>query len=139
MHKPKNTFTFTDDILIVTKGTKENYLEKVVETFQVLDEAGIRLKLVKCVIAKPETESLGYTLSSEGMKPITEMCSHKSPITEKPISRQIHSQQQCQKLGKNKRNEPETAQVGAISKARKDSKTTFSTTGDNSSSQKTKN
>ena len=36
-------------------------------------------------------------------------------------------------------NKPGTAQVGAISKAQKDSKTTFSTTGDNKSSQKTKN
>ena len=38
-----------------------------------------------------------------------------------------------------KMNKPGTAQVGAISKAQKDSKTTFSTTGDNKSSQKTKN
>ena len=38
-----------------------------------------------------------------------------------------------------KDNKPRTAQVGAISKAQKDSKTTFSTTGDNKSSQKTKN
>ena len=38
-------------------------------------------------------------------------------------------------------NKPGTAQVGAISKAQKDSKTKtiFSTTGDNKSSQKTKN
>ena len=36
-------------------------------------------------------------------------------------------------------NKPGTAQVGVISKAQKDSKTTFSTTGDNKSSQKTKN
>ena len=36
-------------------------------------------------------------------------------------------------------NKPGTAQVGAISKAQKNSKTTFSTTGDNKSSQKTKN
>ena len=37
-------------------------------------------------------------------------------------------------------NKPGTAQVGAISKAQKDSKTktTFSTTGDNKNSQKTK-
>ena len=35
-------------------------------------------------------------------------------------------------------NKPGTAQVGAISKAQKDSKTTFSTTGDNKSSQKLK-
>ena len=38
-----------------------------------------------------------------------------------------------------KLNKPGTAQVGAISKAQKDSKTTFSTTGDNKSSQQTKN
>ena len=38
-----------------------------------------------------------------------------------------------------KRNKPGTTQVGAISKAQKDSKTTFSTTGNNKSSQKTKN
>ena len=37
------------------------------------------------------------------------------------------------------KNKPGTAQVGVISKAQKDSKTTFSTTGDNKSSQKTKN
>ena len=36
-------------------------------------------------------------------------------------------------------NKPGTPQVGAISKAQKDSKTTFSTTGDNKRSQKTKN
>ena len=36
-------------------------------------------------------------------------------------------------------NKPGMAQVGAISKAQKDSKTTFSTTGDNKTSQKTKN
>ena len=42
---------------------------------------------------------------------------------------------------KQKVNKPGTAQVGAISKAQKDSKTktTFSTTGDNKSSQETKN
>ena len=43
----------------------------------------------------------------------------------------------CSSLTLN-RNKPGTAQVGAISKAQKDSKTTFSTTGDNKSSQKTK-
>ena len=41
-------------------------------------------------------------------------------------------------IGDTNDNKPGTAQVGAISKAQKDSKTTFSTTGDNKSSQKTK-
>ena len=42
-------------------------------------------------------------------------------------------------MGRSKTNKPGTAQVGAISTAQKDSKTTFSTTGDNKSSQKIKN
>ena len=47
----------------------------------------------------------------------------------------------CEHVLTLKTNKPEMAQVGAISKAQKDSKTktTFSTTGDNKSSEKTKN
>ena len=40
-------------------------------------------------------------------------------------------------LVEERENKPGTAQIGAISKAQKNPKTTFSTTGDNKSSQKT--
>ena len=44
------------------------------------------------------------------------------------ISRGSAARKECNRT---KLNKPRTAQVGAISKAQKDSKTTFSTTGDN--------
>ena len=72
LHKTKNTFTFIDDILIVTKGTKEEHLKRVEDVIKVLDEAKVRLKLEKRQIAKKNTELLGYKLSEEGLKPIEE-------------------------------------------------------------------
>ena len=52
LHNTRNTFTFIDDMLIVTKGTKQQHMEKVEEVLTKLDEAGIRLKLEKCKIAQ---------------------------------------------------------------------------------------
>ena len=59
-------------ILIVTKGTKQQYMEKVEEVLTILDEAGIRLKLEKCKIAKTKTKWLGFKLSERGVKTIDE-------------------------------------------------------------------
>ena len=59
LQKLKNTFTFSDDILIVTKGSKEDHLRTVEETIQVLDEARIGLKTKKCHIAQKQTDWLG--------------------------------------------------------------------------------
>ena len=72
LHKIRNTFTFIDDILIVTKGTQQQHIEKVEEVMKTLDEAGIRLKSEKCKIAQRKTEWLGYYLSASGVKPIDE-------------------------------------------------------------------
>ena len=40
----RKLFAFIDDILIVTKGTKDRHLAKIQEILKVLDEVGIRLK-----------------------------------------------------------------------------------------------
>ena len=45
LHNKRNTFAFSDDILIVTKETKQQRMKKVEEVLKTLDEAGIRLKL----------------------------------------------------------------------------------------------
>ena len=45
LHNTRNTLGFIDDKLIVTKGTKQQHMEKVEEVLTILDEAGIRLKL----------------------------------------------------------------------------------------------
>ena len=70
LHNTQNTFAFIDDILIVTKGTKQQHMDKIEEVLKILDEAGIRLKLEKCKIAQTKTEWLGYKQSEKGVKPI---------------------------------------------------------------------
>ena len=72
LHTTKNTFTFLDDILIVTKGTHEAHLQKVEEVIRVLDKAGVRLKIEKCKLAQKETKWLGYKVSAAGIRPIEE-------------------------------------------------------------------
>ena len=51
----QNVF-FIDDILIVTKGTKEDHEKKVREVFQNLDSRKLKLKEEKCQIAKIEID-----------------------------------------------------------------------------------
>ena len=52
LHNTQNTFTFIDDILIVTKGNKQQHLDKGDDVFKILEEAGIRLKEDKCKTAQ---------------------------------------------------------------------------------------
>ena len=52
----------------------------VAETIKAMDEAGIRLKVEKCKIAKPDTEWRGYKLSKEVIEPVEEKV---QAITEK--------------------------------------------------------
>ena len=54
--KFREVFVFFVDILIVTKGTKENHLDKVRESLKILDRAKLQLKAGKGKIAKQEIE-----------------------------------------------------------------------------------
>ena len=65
----QNVFIFIDDILIVTKGTKEDHEKKVGEVFQKSDSRKKKLKEEKCQIAKNEIDWLGHKISSNGIKP----------------------------------------------------------------------
>ena len=48
----REVFVFTDDILIVTKGTKQEHLDKVWEILSVINDAELHLKGGKCKVAK---------------------------------------------------------------------------------------
>ena len=61
---------FLDDILIVTKGTKQNHLDKVREILKTLDEAKLQIKAGKCKTAKQEIEWLCFKMTSQGISPI---------------------------------------------------------------------
>ena len=65
-----NTFTFKDDILIVTHGTEDEYIEKVKEVLKRLDEANVSLKLDKSTFAAEDIEWVEYKLSKQGVTPI---------------------------------------------------------------------
>ena len=65
-----NTFAFIDDILIVTHGTEEEHIKKVIEVLRRLDEANVNLKLDKCNFAADNIEWVGYKLSQQGVAPV---------------------------------------------------------------------
>ena len=65
-----SVFVYIDDILIVTKGTKSEHLNKVREVMKVLDEANLQLKAEKCVLAQDSMDWLGYKLTRTGISPV---------------------------------------------------------------------
>ena len=68
--KSREVSNFIDDILIVTKGTKSEHLDKLREIIKVMNEAKLQLKAGKCKFAKQEREWLGFKLTSSGISPI---------------------------------------------------------------------
>ena len=66
-----NTFSFIDDILIVTHGTEEEHIEKVTEGLKRLDDANIKLNLDTCTFAANDIKWVGYKLSKKSEEPIT--------------------------------------------------------------------
>ena len=65
-----SVFVYIDNILIVTKGTKTEHLNKVRGVIKVLDEASLQLKAEKCVLAQDSIEWLGYKLTKTGISPV---------------------------------------------------------------------
>ena len=68
--KFREVFVFIDDILIVTKGTKNEHLDKVREILKTLDNAELQLKAGKCKIAQSEIEWLGFKMTKDGISPV---------------------------------------------------------------------
>ena len=65
-----NTYAYLDDILIVTIGTLETHRQKLQTVLTKLDEENLAISLDKCRIACKQVEWLGYTINSEGTKPL---------------------------------------------------------------------
>ena len=58
---------YIDDVVIVTKGTNQERLNKVREVMKILDEANLQLKAEKFVIAQDIIEWRGYELTRTGI------------------------------------------------------------------------
>ena len=61
--------TYLDDLLIITKGSLEDHLEKLSMVLTRLQEAGLRINADKSNFCTLETEYLGYILTRDGIKP----------------------------------------------------------------------
>jgi hypothetical protein len=59
----------TDDLLVITRGTLEDHLEKLGEVLRRLPEAGLKVNAAKSFFCTHEIEYLGYILTRGGIKP----------------------------------------------------------------------
>ena len=61
---------FSDDILIVSKGTLEEHKSCVMNCLKCLDDEKFRINLPKCHFGKLENDWLGYHISQSGISPL---------------------------------------------------------------------
>jgi len=61
--------TYIDDLLVITRGTPEDHLEKLGEVLRRLREAGLKVSAAKSFFCTHEIEYLGFILTRGGIKP----------------------------------------------------------------------
>ena len=65
-----NTYTYLDDILIVTKGSTELHQQKLKAVLDRLDEENLAISLEKCMFVCKQIAWLGFSINSEGTAPL---------------------------------------------------------------------
>jgi len=60
---------YIDDLLVITRGTLEDHLEKLGEVLRRLREAGLKVNAAKSFFCTHEIKYLGYILTRGGIKP----------------------------------------------------------------------
>jgi hypothetical protein len=60
---------YIDDLLVITRGSLEDHLEKLREVLRRLREAGLKVNAAKSFFCTHEIEYLGYILTRGGIKP----------------------------------------------------------------------
>jgi hypothetical protein len=60
---------YIDDLLVITRGTLEDHLEKLREVLRRLRGAGLKVNAAKSFFCTHEIEYLDYILTREGIKP----------------------------------------------------------------------
>ena len=60
---------YLDDLLVISKGTYEDNLQKLGKVLAKLQEAGLKVNLPKSHLVQTETEYLGYHISRDRIKP----------------------------------------------------------------------
>ena len=60
---------YTDDLMVITRGTLEDHLEKLGEVLRRLREAGLKVNAAKSFFCTHEIEYLSYILTRGGINP----------------------------------------------------------------------
>ena len=60
---------YIEDLLVITKGSLNDHLDKLKQVFIQLRNAGLKVNATKSVFCAQETEYLGYILTRGGIKP----------------------------------------------------------------------
>ena len=60
---------YIDDLLVITRGTLEDHLEKLREVLRRLRDVGLKVNAAKSFFCTHEIEYLGYILARGGIKP----------------------------------------------------------------------
>jgi hypothetical protein len=60
---------YIDDLLVITRGSLEDHLEKLREVLRRLRDAGLKVNPAKSFFCTHEIEYLGYILTRGGIKP----------------------------------------------------------------------
>ena len=63
----KNTHCFLNDIIIVSRGSKEYHLKLVYKRLKKLDDDNLRIILPKCHFAKTEIDWLEHKFTQSGI------------------------------------------------------------------------
>ena len=70
LNNEKETFTFLDDILIISHGTKEQHIEKLTSVLNKLDAENMAISVHKCKFGCREVEWLGFVINEYGTTPM---------------------------------------------------------------------
>ena len=62
--------TYIDDLLVLTKGSYEDHLEKLECILICLQQAGLKVNAKKSFFARSKLEYLGYLITRDGIKPL---------------------------------------------------------------------
>ena len=62
---------YIDDLLVTTKGSFEDHLQKLERVLARLEEAGLKVNANKSFFAREGLEYLGYWISREGIQPLS--------------------------------------------------------------------
>jgi hypothetical protein len=61
---------YIDDLLVLTKGSYEDHLEKLDEVLKRLEKAGLKVNAKKSFFAREELEYLGFWITRNGIQPL---------------------------------------------------------------------